>query len=637
MFPKRIGGSPISLILIDLCLFIVSYLVAYWIRFDFSISYIIREYSTQIPYMLCVVCVIKSLWFYSFGLYRRIWRYTSIADMWRVIEANVVSQISLIAFVGFVHHFINFPRAVFLLDGILSLLLTSGARLVTRSLYIVRDHPWGWRSLIFSSGKIDGKKVIVVGAGGAGEKVAREIQESQDRGYVLLGFVDDDKRKQGRMLLNFPVLGKIEDIPSIVDKYGIEEILIAIPSATGEEMRRIVSLCKKAGVSFKTLPGLKEIIDGRVSINDFREVSFEDLLGRRPVRLYSRDIERCLSNRNVVITGAGGSIGSELCRQILKFQPSCLILIDNSESNLYSIEMELKNEFGFLDYIPVLGGVQDRRLMERVFETYSPEVVFHAAAYKHVPMLELNPWQAVHNNIIGTRTIMEVSVNYRVKRFVLVSTDKAVRPTNVMGASKRVGELLMFVFNGGETKIMAVRFGNVVGSSGSVIPLFKRQIQMGGPVTVTHPEVVRYFMTISEAAQLILQAGSMGEGGEIFILDMGTPVKIVDMARDLIRLSGKEPNRDIDIVFTGLRPGEKLYEELITQGEGIVATRHEKILVLRDKTYKDTCKFREWLDANLMQLEKLSARFDAQGIKNSLSTIVPEYTPKDSPGILSLK
>ncbi len=634
MISKRLGTSPISLMLIDVGIFIFSYLMSYWIRFDFSLSYVVQEYSSQISYMLCVVCVVKLLWFYFLGLYRRIWRYTSIGDVWRLIEANIGSQLSLIAFVGFVHHFINFPRSVFLLDGILCLLLTAGVRLATRSFYIMRNHPHGWRSLLFSSEAGKGKRVIIIGAGGAGEKVAREIEENPDRGYVLVGFVDDDPRKVGRMLLSFPVLGSVEDIPSLVEEYEIEEILIAIPSASGEQMRRVVSACKRAGVRFKTLPGLKEIIDGRVSISDFREVSYEDLLGRTPVRLYSRDIEGYLSERTVVITGAGGSIGSELCRQILRFNPSRLVLVDSSEANLYSIEMELKNELKFFSYVPILGQVQDRRLMEKVFKTYSPEVVFHAAAYKHVPMLELNPWQAVNNNIIGTRIIMDISVRYNVKRFVLVSTDKAVRPTNVMGASKRVGELLMFAFNGEDTKLMAVRFGNVVGSSGSVIPLFKRQIQMGGPVTVTHPEVTRYFMTISEAAQLILQAGSMGEGGEIFILDMGTPVKIVDMARDLIRLSGKEPERDIEIVFTGLRPGEKLYEELITQGEGIVSTRHDKILVLRDNMHENTPDFKKWLESHLKTLDVVSQRFDIKGIKECLSSIVPEYIPKDSGAVL---
>ena len=375
----------------------------------------------------------------------------------------------------------------------------------------------------------------------------------------------------------------------IAGRMQADEILIAVPSATREQMNRIVEFCRESGLPFKTLPGLNEMISGQLSIKAIREVSYRDLLGRPPVRLELERIEEVIEGRTVLVTGAGGSIGSELCRQIVRFRPARLLLFDASEYNLYQIEMELRHELNFQEYIPILGRVQDQGLLEHLFRHYRPEVVFHAAAYKHVPMVENNPWEAVDNNIIATRLLLETSVKNQVDRFILVSTDKAVRPTNVMGASKRMTELLLQdcyqrLQNGeliGSTRLMAVRFGNVIGSSGSVIPLFKRQIEMGGPVTVTDPEMTRYFMSIEEAAQLILQAASMGEGGEIFILEMGTPVVIAQMARDLIRLCGKEPDSEIEIKYIGLRPGEKLYEELITEGEGIVATGHEKIMVLR--------------------------------------------------------
>ncbi|NMC96277.1 MAG: polysaccharide biosynthesis protein, partial [Deltaproteobacteria bacterium] len=377
--------------------------------------------------------------------------------------------------------------------------------------------------------------------------------------------------------------------------------------------------------------------DGRVSVKLLRDISYEDLLGRSPVQLNVRDIRNYLDDKTILITGCGGSIGSELCRQVVKYQPHRLILLDSSESNLFNIQMEIINEHFFRCCEAILGHVQDEALMNNIFEKYKPEVVFHAAAYKHVPMMEKNPWQAVLNNIMGSRVAMEMAIKHHVERFVLVSTDKAVRPTNVMGASKRVTELIMQCQQGNGTRFMAVRFGNVIGSSGSVIPLFRRQIEQGGPVTVTHPEINRFFMTIPEAAQMILQAGTMGEGGEIFILRMGTPIKIAEMARDLIRLSGKEPDVDIKIVFTGLREGEKLYEELITVGEDIMPTSHKKVMVLQSNGFINGAKNSEeakiYLYNKLDQLAGLAAQHDARGIKVKLKEIVPEYTPQENESV----
>jgi FlaA1/EpsC-like NDP-sugar epimerase len=487
------------------------------------------------------------------------------------------------------------------------------------------------------------KQVLIFGAGDAGEKTVREMDDNPGLGYRAVGFIDDDRGKQGRSVHGIPVLGGTEVLEGAVEKLGVDEVLIAAPSAPGETIRRVVSACEACQVRFKTLPGIGELIDGRVSIKALRDVSYEDLLGRPAVKIKHPLVRKYLHNQVVVITGAGGSIGMELCMQVARFLPRRIILVDSSEPNLYRIQMRLEQSMSYVDYVPVLSLVQNRRDMDQIMRQYRPHVVFHAAAYKHVPMLERNPWQAIRNNIEGTQTIMELAVEHGVDRFILVSTDKAVRPSNVMGASKRVCERLMQTYAGDTTLLMAVRFGNVVGSEGSVVPLFQQQIQEGGPVTVTHPEMTRFFMTIPEASQLILQAGALGKGAEIFILEMGTPVKIADMARDLIRLSGKKPGQDIEIRFTKMRPGEKLYEELISEGEGIVQTEHEKILVLRAhgaerrgqsaegsdasmwNGYGDQEGYRTWLMDQLKELYALAEKYDGCAIKRKLKEIVPEY------------
>ena len=520
------------------------------------------------------------------------------------------------------------------MDGGLTFLFTGGLRMAIRSFFTMRERES--QGAFFPA--TQRKRILIVGAGSAGEKILREIIENDHLRYSVVGFIDDDRRKHGRSIHGIPVLGSLHEITRIVENHDVKEILIAIPSATGDQIRRIVTACKACQIAYKTLPGIGEIIDGRVSIKTLRDVNYEDLLGRTPVQLDMGEIRGYLNGKTVLVTGCGGSIGAELCRQIVRFQPQTLILVDANEANLFHIEMELHNEPHGDRCRAVLGRIQDEKLMTAVFEKYRPQVVFHAAAYKHVPMLEKNPWEAVFNNIIGSRVIMETARKHGTERFVLVSTDKAVRPTNVMGASKRVTELLLNAFQGTGARFMAVRFGNVIGSSGSVIPIFRHQIEQGGPVTVTHPEVTRFFMTIPEAAQLILQAGAMGQRGEIFILKMGIPVKIADMARDLIRLSGREPDTDVEIIFTGLRDGEKLYEELITVGEGIVPTGHEKIMVLRADSQSGLSTSRQesadFLDAQLAELYLAADRFDAAGIKKKLQEIVPEYMPQETTSVL---
>jgi FlaA1/EpsC-like NDP-sugar epimerase len=421
------------------------------------------------------------------------------------------------------------------------------------------------------------------------------------------------------------VVGKVRDIKYIAEKVGADEALIAISSATSEQMRAIVAHCKESGIVYNTIPSMGELINGNVTVNSIREVAYRDLLGRKDIKLDETKIGESMEDKIVMVTGAGGSIGSELCRQICKFKPKRILLFERSESPLYEVDLELRNLFKGVEIVPLLADIQNMQQLDMAFSNYKPEIVFHAAAYKHVPMLEHHSWKAVRNNIIGTFNISECATKYDIDRFVFVSTDKAVRPTNVMGATKRIAEIMIQnqeAFKKCRTKFMIVRFGNVVGSAGSVLPLFKKQIEQGGPVTVTHRDVTRYFMTIPEASQLILQAGAMGEGGEIFILDMGTPMKIDNIARDLIKMSGLEPDKDIKIDYVGLRPGEKLYEELITEGEGIVPTSHKKIMVLRGSEQN-----LQVLNGNIGQLAELAEEQDTQKIIEKLQKIVPEYTP----------
>ena len=474
--------------------------------------------------------------------------------------------------------------------------------------------------------------MLIIGAGDASEKLLREIRENRNLDCDVVGLLDDDSSKLRKTIHGIPVLGVVKDMHRIATAAKVNEIVIAVPSASATEMRRFVECCEKTGLPYKTLPVLSELLDGKVSVSSVREVRYEDLLRREPVYLEQGLIGKYLTDKRVMVTGGAGSIGAELCRQIAQFKPEMLILADRSESDLYETELELVAKFPDLNTVPVLGPIQYRYLMERVFKKHSPQVVFHAAAYKHVPLMETQPWEAVFNNIVGSQTLLDLCHLNGVERIVVVSTDKAVRPTNVMGASKRVVELLTQIYaHEYNSRCMAVRFGNVVGSAGSVLPLFEKQIGRGGPVTVTHPEVTRYFMTIPESAQLILQAGAIGSGGEIFVLKMGTPVRIDDMARDLIRMSGLKPGLDIEIRYIGLRPGEKIYEELITEGEGIQETQHEDIMVLNCEN--GSCLSE--ISGQIEELVRLAETCDAEGIKKALKSIVPEYSPWRDPLIES--
>ena len=611
-----------TILVTDAGLVCVSYVLAYLIRFENDIP---PDQVEMLVQTLPWIVPLKILLFAWLGLYRGMWRYTSISDLINIIKATVISAGAIALALLLIRHFEGFSRSVLVMDALLTLTLIGGVRLLIR-VHIQKAFPASFFNPayfpFFNPDREKRKRLLIVGAGDAAEKMLREILDNPRLRYNPVGLLDDDPRKQGRAIHGVPVLGLIDDLENVPVQF--DEILIAIPSARGEEMRKIVELCDRTGKRFRTIPKIGELIEGRITVNSIREVRLEDLAGRQEINLDQERISRFLYGKRILVTGAGGSIGSELVRQISRFEPQVVGLLDFSELNLFQVEQEFRLRLQTLPTESFLTDIRDREALQGVLTRFRPHVIFHAAAYKHVPMQESHPREAVLNNVLGTRNLVELAVEADAERLVLVSTDKAVRPTNVMGATKRVAELFVESMNGRQvTRFVAVRFGNVFSSSGSVIPLFQQQIAAGGPVTVTHPEVTRYFMSIPEAAQLILQAGAMGEGGEIFILDMGEPIRIVDMARDLIRLHGLEPDKDVLIEFTGLRPGEKLYEELITSGEGIVSTSHKKILVLRGKT----------LDAAalLAQIESLLAvarQGDDEAIRRKLRDIVPEYHPQ---------
>ncbi len=606
----------------DTGLVCISYILSYFIRFEGDIP---PEHQEMLVQTLPWIVPMKILFFAWLGLYRGMWRYTSIADLINIIKATVLSAGVIALAMLLLRNLQGFSRSVLILDALMTLTLVGGIRMLIR-VYIQRTfaaiffHPAYFP--FFNPDRGKRVRLLIVGAGDAAEKMLREIQDNPNVKYRPVGLVDDNPNKQGQAIHGVPVLGAIDDIEELPVQF--DEILIAVPSARGDVMRRIVEICDRTGKRYRTIPKIGELIEGRITVNSIREVRLEDLAGRQEINLDQESIRRFLYGKRILVTGAGGSIGAELVRQISRFEPQVVGLLDFSELNLFQVEQEFRLRLQTLPTESFLTDVRDREALQGVLTRFRPHVIFHAAAYKHVPMQESHPREAVLNNVLGTRNLVELAVEADAERLVLVSTDKAVRPTNVMGATKRVAELFVESMNGKQlTRFVAVRFGNVFSSSGSVIPLFQQQIATGGPVTVTHPEVTRYFMSIPEAAQLILQAGAMGEGGEIFILDMGEPIRIVDMARDLIRLHGLEPDKDILIEFTGLRPGEKLYEELITSGEGIVSTSHKKILVLRGKTLDAAA-----LLAQIESLLVVARQGDDEAIRRKLRDIVPEYHPQ---------
>jgi FlaA1/EpsC-like NDP-sugar epimerase len=568
----------LMLMAVDIVLVNTALLLALWLRFEGAIPH---QYIVSYQQLAPVFTIVWLACFYGLGLYHRLWQYASVGELVNVVSAVSVGTLIKIAFVYFQMEGSAFPlpQSVFALSWMLNILFIGGSRLSWRLLRDYRLKP-AWVKA--------GERVLIVGAGDAGAAVARELKNHNGHGSlngyqrVPIGFLDDDPTKQGQRMFGLPVLGKRQDLPRLVEDYGVKEIIIAIPSAPGRVIREIVDICSTTSAKLRILPGMYELIDGRVSVSQIREVQVEDILGRKPVQVDLEAMAGYLAGRVVLVTGAGGSIGAELCRQVARFRPQKLVLLGHGENSIYDIHMELMSSHRELELAPVVADIKDLAALEVVFSKHGPQVVFHAAAHKHVPLMEENPAEAVKNNILGTWNLARVANKYHAENFVLISTDKAVNPTSIMGATKRVAEMVVQEMSkSSKTVFSAVRFGNVLASRGSVVPLFKKQIAKGGPVTVTHPEMTRYFMTIPEAVQLVVQAGALARGGEVFILDMGEPVKIVDLARSMIRLSGFEPDEEIEILFTGIRPGEKLFEEILTTAEGIGATRHRRIFVAR--------------------------------------------------------
>lgn len=594
----------------DICMIPVAWLGAYWLRFNLGV--IPEAYLSSAIVYLPLVLSIQIVFFFHFRLYGGIWQFSSIPDLIRIIKSVLAGALTVTIFLFLFNRMDSVPRSVpILYTGILILILST-SRLLYRY----------WKDRFRKS--LTGEKALIIGAGNAGVRLAKGLLEDNDSEFIPVIFVDDDPGKMQRKIHDLSVEGFTKDIPELVKKHDIKFLLIAMPSANDSDMRRIVNLCEQCKIPFKTLPSLSESINQNITQNLLREVSIEDLLGRAPVRLDWDMMSVSLKHKRILITGGGGSIGSELCRQIAAINPEELIIFDQSEYNLYNIDLDLANAFPGTRRRTVLGDVTDRVTVTRLINTFEPETIFHAAAYKHVPLLEEQTREAIHNNVIGTKILAEEAIKAGVKRFVLISTDKAVNPTNIMGASKRAAEILCQNLNNPDgTRFTTVRFGNVLDSAGSVVPLFREQIKTGGPITVTHPDITRYFMTIPEACQLIMQAEAAGSGGEIFVLDMGEPIKISYLAEQMICLSGKKTDDDIKIEYIGLRPGEKLFEELFHKQENLVKTAFNKLQLAQARSY-DT----EVWSSHIEELAKACQQNNNLKALNILRSLVPEYTSR---------
>ncbi len=602
---------------LDLFSIFLSVFLSIFLRYEFLIPEHIGLHLNSIFFLN--IFTIKILLFSFFGLYTGMWRYTGIWDMINVFKANFVASTIIFFINNYSLKIFGFSTAVILIDFILSNIFIGSTRIGVRILF---NHIPNYFSINYSNQDV--KKVVIIGAGNTGQSILRQAFDQPKEKLKVVGIFDDDKRKIGSVIHGIPILGDISQLLKFRADY--DEILICVPSSTKEEMKNIIKLCKKTGKTFKTLPSISEIVNGRVTLSEFREVSLIDLLGRDEVNLDNKSINKFIQGKRVLITGSGGSIGSELVRQCIKFNPAVLVMIDISEYNLFEIDREVLSIDSTVLFKTVLCDIRDKDVLDQVFEEFKPQVVLHAAAYKHVPMQEKFPWEAVKTNVFGTANLTQLSLKFEVQKFVLVSTDKAVKPINVMGATKRLAELIVQFANSKRTEFMSVRFGNVLGSSGSVIPIFQDQIKNGGPVTVTDPDMERYFMSVSEAGQLILQAGAIGSGGEVFVLDMGEPLRILDIANELIRLSGYEPELDIPINFTGPRAGEKKVEELVLDNEMLDRTHHEKIFVFKDN--KNSPIINELLNNSISDLEIKFSQKSAKQIRSVLSSLLPEYNPE---------
>ncbi|MDD4889597.1 MAG: nucleoside-diphosphate sugar epimerase/dehydratase [Phycisphaerae bacterium] len=608
-------------------LFLLALFGSFLLRFDFrltapdKLSWIVLHFLPAAPILLAIKLGV----FGFFRLYDGWWRYAGFKDLLGVVKATYVSTLLFFMIVYLQYSLFQglnqaplispgFPRSIYLMDFGLTIGLVGGMRLLARL----------WNEEMRPISREGVTRLLIVGAGNAGAGLLHEIYRMPAERYVVVGFVDDDPAKQNVRIMSIPVLGTTEELPGICKAERVEEIIIAIPTATRKQIQRVVNLCQGTALRFRAVPSISDLINGKVSVNQIKEVDINDLLGRDPVALDTEGIAAFLKGRSVLITGAGGSIGSEMCRQVAAFAPSRLILLEQAENVLFFVERELRDKFPGMPVVAYICDIADRARTDRIFQDEKPAVVFHAAAHKHVPLMEANPGEAIKNNVFGTKSVADASARAGVEKFVMISTDKAVNPTSVMGCSKRCAEI--YIQNLGRhssTQFVTVRFGNVLGSAGSVVPIFRAQIAAGGPVTVTDDKMVRYFMTIPEASQLVLQAGSMGRGGEIFVLDMGDPVKIIDLARTMITLSGFRPDEDIEIRVTGRRPGEKLFEELSILGEDMAQTPHPKILAWKNVPYDD-----QRIQEALQLLAGVTDARSPLDVVRALRQIVPEYTPE---------
>ena len=610
---KRLTLRRFLLAVFDVICISASGYIALFVRFDLSIAQIDTNFLDKYTIYLAIYIVLSLIIFALFHMYNSLWEFASVKEMVYIIAAGSLAV--LCQMIGMTIMFSRdnayaMPRSFWPLELIILIMLVGGVRLLYRLL-----------RRMDTRGRSDSlKRILLIGAGDAGNTILREIKQSRYLDGKVVCVIDDDPAKQGSFIQGVKIAGIRSDIPVLVDKYNITDIFIAIPSLPRKELKEIVDLCSETTCSIKTLPGMYQIINDEVSVRKLRNVAIEDLLGRDKVEIKTDKISDYITDKVVMVTGGGGSIGSELCRQIADYKPKTLIILEIYENNAYDIQKELEATHSELNLVTLIASVRNTNRMEYIFDRYRPEIVFHAAAHKHVPLMEDSPSEAIKNNVYGTLKLSKLCSKYAVRRMVLISTDKAVNPTNIMGASKRMCEMIIQAYNDkSATEFVAVRFGNVLGSNGSVIPLFKKQIEAGGPVTVTHKDIVRYFMTISEAVSLVLTAGAMAKGGEIFVLDMGEPVKIDDMARNLIRLSGYVPDRDIEIVYTGLRPGEKLYEELLMDEEGMQSTDNELIHIGRPIDFDE--------DAFLQELEDSYEAITSEevDIRDFVRKMVPTY------------
>jgi len=617
---KRMIRSKL-LVGLDIFIINISIILAYLLRFDGDLSSMPLEVKTNIVYIFITATIIKIISFGFFKLYSSLWRYAGIHEMINIVAGAFVGNVVLqcLVFIERILAARNFqlieitvPASIFAIAFLMDIFLVGGSRFAYR---VFRRKVKG-EAIRFKNSK----RVLIIGGGNAGAVIIREMKQRTELNSVPVAIIDEDSYKLGKEINGVPIIGCNKDIVDVIMRKRIDEVIIAIPNASNQVINEVYEECSKTDCKIKILPSVSQLIDESVIIQKIRDVDIEDLLGREPIKLDVQGITTCIEGKVVFVTGGGGSIGSELCRQIASYKPKQLIILDNYENNAYDIQNELLYNYPKLNLVTIIANIREKHRIDSIFKKYKPNIVFHAAAHKHVPLMETNPTEAVKNNVFGTLNVSECADKYGVERFVLISTDKAVNPTNIMGATKRIAEMIIQALNKhSKTEFVAVRFGNVLGSNGSVIPLFKKQIEQGGPVTLTHKEVTRFFMTIPEAVQLVIQAATMAKGGEIFVLDMGKPVKIYDLARNLIKLSGFEPDEDIKIEVTGLRPGEKLYEELLMDEEGLESTANEKIFVAQP-VFTDLALLQREID----RLKEIIMT-DASEVMDYIQMIVPTY------------